>query len=166
MGEGQVDLVELTLTASADNTQYNLGHQAFRWSEMGSKVPKRKPRSAFIEGWSLHADTHVHERDRLGLERLCRYGSRGALSLERLSRREDGLYVYRMKKAKPNGICELVLTGVQLLKKLTALVPPPKVNLVRFFWRLRTRLPHKSEDNAIETVIRGRSAVYGERVGA
>ena len=64
----------------------------------------------------------------------------GRFALERLSRREDGLYVYRMKKAKPNGSCELVLTGVQLLKKLTALVPPPKVNLVRFLWRLRTRL--------------------------
>ena len=87
----------------------------FRWAELGLKVPKRKPRTTFIEGWSLHADTHVHERDRLGLERLCRYGSRGALSMERLSKRED---------AKPNSSCELVLTGVQLLKKLTALVPP------------------------------------------
>ena len=105
----------------------------FRWAELGLKVPKRKPRTTFIEGWSLHADTHFHETDRLGLERLCRYGSRGALSLERLSKREDGLYVYGMKKAKPNGTCELVLTGVQFLNKLTALVPPPKVNLVRFF---------------------------------
>nr|WP_253816473.1 transposase [Myxococcus xanthus] len=34
--------------------------------------------------------------DRQGLERRCRYGARGALALERLSRAEDGRIAYRM----------------------------------------------------------------------
>ena len=34
--------------------------------------------------WNLHAN------DRQGLARLCRYGARGALALERLSRAQDG----------------------------------------------------------------------------
>ena len=33
----------------------------------------------------------------------CRYGARGALSLERLSRREDGTLAYRMKRPTPAG---------------------------------------------------------------
>ena len=59
----------------------------------GPRRPAR--RLAVLEGFSLHADTHVHARDRSGLERLCRYGSRGPLALERLSLREDGSYEYR-----------------------------------------------------------------------
>jgi Putative transposase len=42
------------------------------------------------EGFSLHANTHLHANDRLRLERLCRYGAGGALALERMSRAEDG----------------------------------------------------------------------------
>jgi len=40
-------------------------------------------RRKFVEGFSLHANTHLHANDRKGLERLCRYGARGALALER-----------------------------------------------------------------------------------
>jgi hypothetical protein len=29
------------------------------------------------EGFSLHADTWLHENDVVGLERLCNYGARG-----------------------------------------------------------------------------------------
>ena len=59
-----------------------------RWTEVDVRPPPRKqPRCAFLEGFSLHANTHPHANDRQGLERLCRYGARGALALERLSRR-------------------------------------------------------------------------------
>jgi hypothetical protein len=32
-------------------------------------------RCALLEGFSLHANTHLHANDRQGLERLCRYGA-------------------------------------------------------------------------------------------
>ncbi len=60
--------------------------------------PRRSRRCATLEGFSLHANTRVHENDRLGLETLCRYGARGPLSLERLSLREDGKLAWRMKR--------------------------------------------------------------------
>ena len=53
------------------------------------RPPPRKRRSASFEGFSLHANTHVHQNDRHGLELLCRYGARGPLSLERLEKRPD-----------------------------------------------------------------------------
>jgi hypothetical protein len=45
----------------------------------------------------------LHANDRQGLERRCRYGARGALALERLSRTEDGRIASRMKRPLPDG---------------------------------------------------------------
>jgi hypothetical protein len=51
----------------------------------GIQVPRSGPRPparwtgrrcAFVEGFSLHADTWLHENDVVGLERLCNYGAR------------------------------------------------------------------------------------------
>jgi hypothetical protein len=39
---------------------------------------------------------------------------------------------YRMKRPLPGGRTHLHFTGLELLRKLTALVPPPRSNLVRF----------------------------------
>ena len=50
----------------------------------------RKPLCAKVDGFSLHAARTVEARDRQGLERLCRYGLRSPLSLERLSVDPDG----------------------------------------------------------------------------
>jgi len=96
------------------------------------RPPPRKRRCAFHLGFSLHANTHTHAHDRRNLERLCRYGARGSLSLERLSWRDDGRLAYRLKRSAPDGSTHLVLTPVELLRLLAALVPPPRANLVHF----------------------------------
>ena len=113
---------ELTLAASLQH----------RLPFASGQSPPRKRRCAFLEGFSLHANTHVHEHDRQGLELLCRYGARGALSLSRLRRREDGRLSYRMKRAGPDGSTQLLLTPLELTRRLAALVPPPRVHLVHF----------------------------------
>ncbi|WP_395856084.1 transposase [Cystobacter fuscus] len=84
------------------------------------------------QGFSLHANTHLHANDRQGLERLCRYGARGALALERLSRAEDGRSAYQMKRLLPDGTAHLLFTGLELLRRVASLVPPPRANLTRF----------------------------------
>jgi len=107
--------------------------QRLRWTEVDMRPPPRKqPRCAFLEGFSLHANTHLHANDRQGLERLCRYGARGALALERLSRAEDGRIAYRMKRPLPDGTTHLFFTGQELLRRVASLVPPPRANLTRF----------------------------------
>jgi len=50
----------------------------------------RRRRVAVACGFSLHANTWVHANDREGLARLGRYGARGPLAEERLTRLEDG----------------------------------------------------------------------------
>ncbi|WP_336242485.1 transposase [Corallococcus exercitus] len=94
--------------------------------------PRKQPRCAFLEGFSLHANTHLHANDRQGLERLRRYGACGALALERLSRAEDGRIAYRMKRPLPDGTTHLLFTGLTLLRRLASLVPSPRANLTRF----------------------------------
>ncbi|WP_276203642.1 transposase [Hyalangium minutum] len=107
--------------------------QRLRWTEVDRRLPPSKqPRCALLEGFSLHANTHLHANDRQGLERLCRYGARGALALERLSRMEDGRIAYRMKRPLPDGTTHLLFTGLGLLRRVASLVPPPRANLTRF----------------------------------
>jgi hypothetical protein len=47
-------------------------------------------RCASVNGFSLHANTHLPAHRRDELERLLRYTARGALSLERLEQGSDG----------------------------------------------------------------------------
>ena len=86
---------------------------------------------AFLDGFSLHCGVHLHENDRQGIERLCRYGARGPLTLGRLTKDGDDKYRYRMKRTV-GGKDELVLTGVELIEKLAVLIPPPRIHVVRF----------------------------------
>jgi hypothetical protein len=107
--------------------------QRLRWTEVDVRPPPRKqPRCAVLEGFSLHANTHQHANDRQGLERLCRYGARGAQALERLSRAEDGRIAYRMKRPLPEGTTHLRFTGLELLRRVASLVPAPRANPTRF----------------------------------
>ncbi|WP_395844964.1 transposase [Archangium violaceum] len=63
---------------------------------------------------------------------MCRQGARGALALERLSRAQDGRIAYRMKRPLPDGATLLFFTGLELLRPVASLVPPPRTNLTRF----------------------------------
>jgi hypothetical protein len=87
----------------------------------------RARRLAVLDGFSLHADTAVHGHDRLGLERLCRYGARGPVAESRLRRLENGRYEYSPKKGTT-----FTLTASALVRRLVALLPPPRLHLTSF----------------------------------
>ena len=85
-----------------------------------------------MAGFSLHANVAIHQNDREGIERLCRYGLRPAFALERLSWTEDGDIRYQYKRPTPNGKREVECEPVEFLAKLAALIPPPRKNLTRY----------------------------------
>jgi hypothetical protein len=95
------------------------------------------------DGISLHADTAVRVHDRQGLEQLCRYGARGPLAQSRLSRRDDGTLSYRMKRPV-RGRHVLLMTPLQLLKKLAAVTPPRGKHLVHFHGMFAPAASHRS----------------------
>jgi len=104
------------------------------------------PRCASVQGFSLHANTHVpaHRRDQL--ERLLRYTARGAVSLERLAQDANGDLVYTFTHPWSDGTTGIRLSPMELLEKLAALVPLPRMHLVRYGGCLA---PHSSLRGAI-----------------
>ncbi len=83
-------------------------------------------------GFSLHAGvaTKAHERDRL--EKVCRYIARPAVAEERLSTNDKGDVIYRFKKPWDDGTTAMKLTPMELMERLVALVPRPRVHLTRY----------------------------------
>ena len=90
------------------------------------------PRCARKDGFSLHAGAAVHENDREGLERLCRYGLRPPLALGRLTEAPDGSLRYAMKRRFADGRHVLCFTPRDLLLRLCALVPPRRFHMTRY----------------------------------
>jgi hypothetical protein len=91
----------------------------------GERPTLSGPRCASVQGFSLHASTQIpaHRRDQL--ERLIRYTARGAVSLERLAQDEGGDLLYTFTRAWSDGTRGIQLSPLELLEKLSALVPPP-----------------------------------------
>ena len=90
------------------------------------------PLCARKDGYSLHAGTSVHNNDRVGLERLCRYGLRPPLAQGRLTRAPDGTLLYLMKRRYSEGRQRLRFEPQQFLLRLCALVPPARFHMVRY----------------------------------
>ena len=66
------------------------------------------------------------------MERLIRYTARGAVSLERLAQDTNGDLVYTFTHPWSDGTTGIRLSPLELLEKLAALVPLPRVHLVRY----------------------------------
>jgi hypothetical protein len=101
-------------------------------------------RCASAGGVSLHANVAVPSRDRLRLERLCRYAARPPVATERLSRLEDGRLLYELRHPWRDGTTHVGFEPLELLEKLAALVPPPRCNLVRYHGVLAPAARHRA----------------------
>ena len=83
-------------------------------------------------GFSLHAATRIAANDRRGLERLCRYVIRPPLASGRLSLLDAQTVSFALKTPWSDGTTHLLLSPEELIEKLAAVVPPPRLNLVRY----------------------------------
>jgi hypothetical protein len=90
------------------------------------------PRCASVQGFSLHANTHVPAHWRDQLERLIRSTAHGAVSLERLTHDATGELVYTFPHLWSDGTTGSRLSPMELLEKLAALVPLPRMPLVPY----------------------------------
>jgi len=91
-------------------------------------------------GFSIDASVRSEGEDRAGLERLLRYCARPPFALERLHAlagvaslaSPDARLLYRFPKPTPDGRTEIVLSPLQLLERLVAFVPPPRMHRHRY----------------------------------
>ena len=96
-------------------------------------------------GFSLHAGvaTKAHERDRL--EKVCRYIARPAVAEERLSTNDQGDVIYKFKKPWDDGTTAMKLAPMELMERLVALVPRPRVHLTRYHGVLGPHYKHRKQ---------------------
>ena len=100
-------------------------------------VPRRaadsqQPGCVNAHGFSLHAAVRCGAHQRKELERLCRYITRPAIANERLKRNRAGQVVLQLKSPWRDGTTHIVMSPLELMQRLAALVPRPRLHLIRF----------------------------------
>jgi len=98
----------------------------------GSRKAKADDLVTKQAGFSLHAGIACKANQRKKLERLCRYITRPAIAERRLSLANNGNAVIALKTPYDDGTTHVVLSPMELMGRLAALVPRPRVNLTRF----------------------------------
>jgi len=114
-------------------------------SAFGKAEPEFKgPLCCSLDYFSIHARTHVEPHRRDLLEKLLRYILRPALAQDRLSLTDDGNVLYEMKKPYSDGTTHFQFTPMEFLEKLVALVPPPRIHLIRYHGCLASHSSQRS----------------------
>ena len=91
-----------------------------------------KPFTVNQHGYSLNAAVACPADRRDRLERLCRYVTRPAIALERLSLNRRGEVLLALKRPFRDGTTHLRFTPEDFMARLAALVPRPRANLTRY----------------------------------
>ena len=86
---------------------------------------------ADMQGFSLHAAVRCGADERQRLEQLCRYITRPALANERVQCNSAGQVVLKLKTAWRDGSTHIVMSPLEFMQRLAALVPRPRLHLIR-----------------------------------
>jgi hypothetical protein len=118
------------------------------------RPPRGVPKSEFASrdhggGFSLDASVRVEAHDRHGLERLLRYCARPAFALERLREIDAERLVYESVMSGAGGCVSLMLTPLELIEPLAALIPPPRRHRHRYYGVLAPNVPVRSAFSAL-----------------
>ena len=87
---------------------------------------------ADIDGFGLHAAVRCAADDHKALEQLCGYSTRPALANERVQTNAAGQVVLKLTTSWRDGTTHLVMSPLELMQRLAALVPKPRLHLIRF----------------------------------
>ncbi|MCB0359603.1 MAG: transposase, partial [Bdellovibrionales bacterium] len=82
---------------------------------------------------SIHAGVHIKANDRAGREKLIRYAARPPFSEEQLRIVDDDRVELTLRSPTKAGQRTVMLTPVQFLRRLAWLIPPPHLNMIRYY---------------------------------
>src|SRR5262245_4826111 len=108
-------------------------------------------------GFNLHAAVRWRADQRKELEPLCRYITRPAITNERLKRNRAGQVVLQLKSPYKDGTTHIVMEPLEFMERLAALVPRPRLHLIRFHGvlalnaKLRSKIVPAPPERATET---------------
>ena len=100
-------------------------------------------------GFSLDATVRIATNDRHGLERLLRYCARPAFANERIEELDQHRLIYHLPKPGPDGRSQLILSPLELIERLAALVPPPRQHRHRYYGVLAPNAPLRAAVTAL-----------------
>ncbi len=103
------------------------GARPGRENHAGAVRPGARPFDRLRTGFSLHAGVRCGAHQRKELERLCRYITRPAIANERLKRNGEGQVVLQLKSAYRDGTTHIVMSPLEFMQRLAALVPRPRL---------------------------------------
>jgi hypothetical protein len=132
-------------------------HPRDRADDAPAIVKGRK--SAVLDGYNLHAAVRIGADDDVAREKLARYCARPAFALERLSVLRDGRIAYASKAPRKKAT-HRILTPVELLARLAALIPPPRHPFMRYHGVLAPASKWRREivPRVVETAAGGAAA--------
>ena len=153
--DGQVHFAEAAALTPEDlaAVQQQVRARVLRWFARAGHLDPADARD--MAGWhhgggfSLDAAVRIEARDRAGLERLLRYCARPPFALERLEQLAHDQLVYRSPKPQPDGRTELSLTPLELIERLAALIPPPRIHRHRYHGVLAPNSPQRAQVTAL-----------------
>jgi hypothetical protein len=103
-------------------------------------------------GFSLDASVRIEAHDRQGLERLLRYCARPPFAADRLEEIDAQRLIYHLPKPGPDGKTQLLLSPLELLGRIAALVPPPRQHRHRYYGVLAPNSPLRPAVTALAPV--------------
>jgi len=121
------------------------GRPVRRRRDLPPRDSERRGLWAWSDWFDLHAGVRISARDREGLERLARYLLRPPLALKRLSELPDGRLSLRLKRPWDDGTTHVLFEPLELLARLSALVPQPRSNLIHYYGVLASRSSWRSQ---------------------
>src|SRR3954469_3099803 len=137
LAQAESDRALTPLQAAACTYRIALGPRAGQKVLSLQTVPSRagdstQPGCVNAHGFSLHAAVRCGARQRKELQRLCRYITRPAIADERLKRNPAGQVALQLKRPYRDGTTHIVMSPLELMQRLAALVPRPRLHLIRF----------------------------------
>ena len=91
------------------------------------------------DGFDLHAGVRIPAGHRDTLERICKYALRPPVAADRLRLTTDGQVLLELKRRWSDGTTHLVFDPLELLERLAAIIPRPRINLVLYYGVLGAR---------------------------
>jgi hypothetical protein len=113
-------------------------------------------------GFSVDASVRIEADDRQGLERLLRYCARPPFAAERLKELDTQRLIYHLPKPAPDGRTQLILSPLELIGRIAALVPPPRQHRHRYYGVLAPNAPLRP---AVTAMAPQAVAKVSERLG-
>ena len=92
-------------------------------------------------GFSLDASVRIEAHDRSGLERLLRYCARPPFAADRLEEIDAQRLIYHLPKPGLDGQTQIILSPLELIGRIAALVPPPRQHRHRYYGVLAPNSP-------------------------